>query len=114
MEDMSQPERQLGDVADRVVYENDRVRVWEMHLAPGERSAIHRHDLDYVLVFLAGDRIRVEPEPDSGGSYRDVAEFDVPIGKAFFVERGGIETAINAGKDHYRELLIELKDPTTA
>jgi beta-alanine degradation protein BauB len=111
---MNMDERELGAVADRVVFENDRVRVWEMNLAPGERSAVHRHDLDYVLVFLAGDRIRVEPEPDSAGSYRDTAEFDVPIGRAFFVERGGIETAINAGKDHYRELLIELKDRSTA
>jgi beta-alanine degradation protein BauB len=102
--------RELGDVADRVVFENDRVRVWEMQLAPGARSAVHRHDLDYLLVFLAGDRIRVEPEPDSDGSYKEPAEFDVPVGRAFFVERGGIETAINAGKEHYRELLIELKD----
>ena len=102
--------RELGDVGTRVLFENDRVRVWEMTLAPGERSAIHRHDLDYLLVFFEGDRIRVEPEADTAGPYPDALEFDVPIGRAFYVERGGIETAINAGTEHYRELLIELKD----
>ena len=66
-------------------------------LAPGERSDVHRHDLDYLLVFLAGDRIRVEPEPDTAGPYADALEFDVPVGRAVFVERGGVETAINAG-----------------
>ena len=34
----------------------------------------------------------------------------MPIGRAFYVERGGIETAVNAGTEPYRELLIELKD----
>jgi hypothetical protein len=104
-------ERELGPVADRVTFENDRVRVWEMRLAPGERSAPHRHELDYLLVFLAGDRIRVEPEPDTLGAYTDAMEFDVPLGHAFYVERGGVETAVNAGTQPYHEILIELKDP---
>jgi hypothetical protein len=103
-------DRQLGDVASRVLFENDRVRIWEMHLDPGEKSAVHRHDLDYILVFLAGDRIRVDVEPDSAGPYTESMEFGVPVGHAVYVERGGIETAVNAGSDAYREILIELKD----
>jgi hypothetical protein len=106
--------RALGGVGSRVTFENDRVRVWEMELAPGERSDTHRHDLDYLLVFLAGDRIRVEPEPDTAGAYQDAMEFDVPLGRAFFVERGGVETAVNPGQEHYREILIELKDAPTS
>ncbi len=105
------PGSELGDVGTRVTFENERVRVWEMHLAPGERSDTHRHDLDYLLVFLAGDRIRVEPEPDTKGAFVDAMEFEVPVGHAFYVERGGVETAVNPGTEHYREILIELKDP---
>jgi hypothetical protein len=101
---------ELGDVATRVLFDNDRVRVWELALAPGERSARHRHDLDYLLVFLAGDRIGVEVDAASAGPYRESMEFDVPIGHCVFVERGGVETAVNAGKKPYREILIELKD----
>ena len=106
-------ERHLGNVGSRVLFENERVRVWEMKLAPGERSDVHRHDLDYLLVFLAGDRIRVEPEPDTNGPYSDALEFDVPVGRTVFVERGGVETEVNAGSEHYREILIELKDEHT-
>jgi mannose-6-phosphate isomerase-like protein (cupin superfamily) len=106
---MNKAERVLGDIGTRVTFENDRVRIWEFDLAPGERSAVHRHDHDYLLVFLAGDRIRVEPEPDSAGPYRDSLEVDVQVGQAVFVERGGIETAVNPGKEHYREIIVELK-----
>jgi hypothetical protein len=101
---------ELGDVATRMLFDNDRVRVWEMALAPGERSARHRHDLDYLLVFLKGERIAVEVDPASAGPYQESMEFDVPIGRCVFVERGGVETAVNVGSTDYREILIELKE----
>jgi hypothetical protein len=81
-----------------------------MTLAPGERSDVHRHDHDYILVFLEGDRIAVEPEPDSAGPYKERLDVPVQLGTAVFVPRGGIETAVNTGRLPYRELLIELKD----
>jgi len=101
---------ELGDVATRVLFDNDRVRVWEMVLQPGERSARHRHDHDYMMVFLEGDRIAVEVDPASEGPYRENLTFDVPLGRCVFVERGGVETAVNCGETRYREILIELKD----
>lgn len=36
-----------GHVGSRLLSENDRVRVWEIRLAPGERWHAHRHVLDY-------------------------------------------------------------------
>ena len=101
--------RVLGDVGTRVLFENERVRVWEMDLAPGERSAIHRHDLDYLIVQIEGDRIAGQAEPDSGGGFGDYKEGDVAPGKTHYIPRGGIETAINVGRRRYREILIELK-----
>ena len=103
-------ERELGPVATEVVFENDRVRIWEMRLAPGERSAVHKHDLDYMLVLLEGDRIAADPEPDTGGAFNQYFEADVVPGSVVYIERGGIETAVNIGKKPYREILIELKD----
>ena len=102
-------ERILGNVATRLLHENERVRIWEMDLAPGARSAIHRHDLDYVLVQIEGDRIAAEPEPDTGGPYRDYIEADVVPGRVRYITRGGIETAVNVGTRRYREILVELK-----
>jgi hypothetical protein len=101
--------RTLGHIANRLLFENDRVRVWEMDLAPGERSATHHHDLDYVLVELEGDRIAADFEPDTAGALHGHVEGTVETGKTRFIARGGIETAVNVGTRRYREILIELK-----
>jgi predicted metal-dependent enzyme (double-stranded beta helix superfamily) len=107
---MTADDRVLGAVGTRLVWENERVRIWEMVLEPGERSAVHEHTLDYLLVPLAGDRIGVEVEADSAGKYQESGDFPVPVGKATFIARGGVETAVNTGTATYREVLIELKD----
>lgn len=106
---MEKPERTLGDVATRLLFENERVRVWEMDLAPGARSATHRHELDYVLVQIDGDRIAAMPEPDTAGVHTQYIEAEVAPGKTRYIRRGGIETAINIGQRRYHEILIELK-----
>ncbi|MBV9663618.1 MAG: cupin [Actinobacteria bacterium] len=103
-------ERTLGGVGTKVVFENDRVRIWELKLAPREKSDVHRHDLDHILVLVSGDRIAVQPEPDTGGPYKDYLAADVIPGMAVFVERGGVETAINVGDEPYVEVIVELKD----
>ena len=103
-------ERVLGDVGTRLLFENDRVRAWELRLAPGEDSPAHRHELDHLLIQLSGDRVAVIPEPDSEGPYRDYLEADVVPGAIVHVARGGVETARNVGREHYLEVIVELKD----
>jgi quercetin dioxygenase-like cupin family protein len=39
--------RQNRDVGTRLLYENARVRVWEIVLEPGERAPFHCHEGDY-------------------------------------------------------------------
>jgi quercetin dioxygenase-like cupin family protein len=107
---MSTEERVLGPIATEVVFENDRVRVWQLRLAPGERSAIHRHELDNVLIQISGGRIAAEPEADSEGEYNEYIEADVNPGDVVFVRKGGIETAVNKGTTDYLEVIVELKD----
>lgn len=102
-------ERLLGDIGTRVVYEDDRVRVWLLKLAPGEDSAVHRHDLDHLLIQVAGDRIAVVPEPDSASPYKEYLEADVVPGAVTYVPAGGLETARNVGRQPYREVIVELK-----
>ena len=96
----------LGAIASRVVLDNERVRIWELTLAPGEASALHRHDLDYIIILLAGDRIAAVPGPDST---RGPREAEVVPGRAFYLTSGETEWAVNTGSQPYRELLIELK-----
>ncbi len=103
-------ERVLGDLGTRVVFENDRVRVWQVRLAPGERGDVHRHKLDHLLVQVAGDRIAVMPEPDSEGPFRHYLEAEVVPGAIVHVRRGGVESALNVGMQPYLEIVVELKD----
>jgi hypothetical protein len=104
-------ERELGGVGTKIVYEDDRVRVWVLKLAPGERSAIHQHEVDHLLIQVQGDRIAVEPEPDTASPYKDSFAADVIPGMVTFVPKGGIETAVNCGEQPYREIIVELKQP---
>lgn len=106
---MVNPDRVLGTVGTRLLLENDRVRIWELDIPPGGRSDPHRHELDYVIVQIDGDRIAAMPEPDTQGAFRDYIEADVEPGRTRYVKRGGVETAINPGARRYREILIELK-----
>lgn len=99
-----------GGVGTKVVFENDQVRVWVLRLAPGERSAVHQHDLDHLLIQISGDRIAVEPEPDAQGPHREYMEAPVIPGVVAHVPKGGIETAVNVGAEPYYEIIVELKD----
>jgi hypothetical protein len=101
--------RELGDIGTKVVFEDDRVRVWVLKLAPGERSSIHRHELDHLLIQVQGDRIAVAPEADTESPYREYMEADVIPGMVTFVPKGGIETAVNTGERPYYEVIVELK-----
>jgi quercetin dioxygenase-like cupin family protein len=107
---MGKQPRQWGAIADRVVFENERVRIWELRLPPGQDGALHRHDLDHILVQIDGDRMAVLPEPETKSPYNEYQEAEVHPGQIFYVPRGGVETARNVGQRTYFELIIELKD----
>lgn len=109
-EDHEAEERRLGDIATRLLFENERVRIWQLKLEPGAESDLHRHELDHILVQIAGDRIAVVPDPDTEGPYDQYLEASVVPGQTIFVGRGGVETARNVGRELYREIVIELKD----
>jgi hypothetical protein len=102
--------RTFGAVGTRILFEDERVRVWQVRLAPGEQGELHRHELDHLLVQVAGDRIAVVPEADSQGPFTEYLEADVVPGAVVPVRRGGVETARNVGTQPYLEVVIELKD----
>jgi quercetin dioxygenase-like cupin family protein len=85
-----------------VQVDNERVRVTEWRFAPGEATGWHRHELDYVIVPVAGGTIRLET---SAGS--DEAEL-VP-GRAYFREAVIEHDVVNAGGSELSFIEIELK-----
>ena len=104
-------ERKLGGVGTKVLFENDRVKVWELGRLPGETSDVHEHEHDYLLIQLEGDKIAGIFEEDTHGEYPPgIVEGDVAPGNVWYTTKGGIETAKNTGQQAYREILVELKD----
>jgi quercetin dioxygenase-like cupin family protein len=100
----------LGDVATRLLYEDERVKIWELELEPGEETPPHEHRLDHVIVVIEGDRIAGAPHALSTGASSHYIEADVTPGVWHVQKRGGIEIARNIGAKRFREILIELKD----
>jgi quercetin dioxygenase-like cupin family protein len=101
---------EMDRVGSKLLFENERVRIWELKLEPGETGNLHRHALDYVLVQIEGDRMAVVPDESSRGEYAEYMEADVVPGQYFWIEKGGVERARNVGASAYHEILVELKD----
>jgi predicted metal-dependent enzyme (double-stranded beta helix superfamily) len=106
----SQPANPREMVGTKLLFENDKVKIWELRLQPGERTPMHQHDLDYVVVQVHGDRVAVDPHPDTKSVYKKYQEEPVQPGFNLFVEKGGIEVALNPGKQEYLEILVEVNE----
>jgi hypothetical protein len=52
-----------GHVGSRLLSQNERVRVWEIRLAPGDRFHAHRHVLDYFWTAVIAGTSRQWPPP---------------------------------------------------
>ena len=94
----------MGNVADRVLFEDDNVRIWELKLEPGEHSDLHHHAHDYYLVIFSGDLVAGIPPKGDPFVGKIPAE-----GNTVPVPKGGTEWALNVGEKTYHEILIELK-----
>ena len=100
----------MGDVGTQLLFEDERCRVWEVRLGPGEEGHVHRHELDHLLIQVTGDRIAVVPEEDSEGPFREYFAADVVPGAVVPVLRGGVERARNVGRQDYLEIVVEFKE----
>ena len=100
---------EIGPIGDRVLYEDEHVRIWEMILEPGQRSPLHHHENDYVVVVVEGDRVTVEPAETSGERSGDgCGSVAVTPGQSVFLRKGATEVAANSGVRRYRDIQIEL------
>jgi hypothetical protein len=86
------------------VIDNERVTVWDVMLVKGESAPVTPHDMDSVIMFLEGGRIRTVVAGGKIGTARR------GFGDAVFVPRGtdAIQTLLSDGRAH--EVVIALKD----
>ena len=103
-DDMSSSENQFGNIANRFLFENDRVKVWSLDLAPGEASDWHCHERDYLIIVLESDGGLVAEEKSGEHLSRGMKPGDIA-----FRQKGEVHRAVNKGKGRYRNILIEIK-----
>jgi len=93
-------------VGTRLLLENERVKVWEIVLGPGERAPFHWHTQPYFYVCAAPGRVRTR---FPNGHYVDG---DEEIGGVAFMEHSaddpGIHDLENVGTTTVRYTTVEL------
>lgn len=109
----------MAGVGSKVVFENDKIKVWEFSLEPGERTPVHTHQMDYVFYVIDGATLDVF---DADGN--ELGPLKVASGDVVALRLDGDELVIigdesrrvpathsarNGGPDRYREILIETK-----
>jgi len=102
----TEPTQQVGTT---VMFENDRVRVWDLDLPPGQSLAKHIHLLDYFFIVESGGLIRFA-NPDDPSDFRDVQFKDDQV--TFVESHGGkVDNRLtNIGDKRHRNYVIELKE----
>jgi hypothetical protein len=102
----SAPTDQVGK---RLLFENDRVRVWDLSVAPGESFAAHRHQLDYVIIVESGGLLRFD-DPDAPGGQRDIQYVDDQVTFRAVAPGGKLDHRLtNVGATPHRNFIVELK-----
>ena len=93
-------------VGTKLLFENARVKVWEIALKPGERAPFHRHTHPYFYVCVDPGRVRTR---FPNGHF---VEGDEDAGNVAFMEHSaeqpGIHDLENTGETTIRYTTVEL------
>jgi quercetin dioxygenase-like cupin family protein len=99
----STPARQLGPIGDKILFENDEIRVWSVKLQPGHRQPWHQHQLPYLVVPLTKGMNKMVFDD---GRERETEENP---GEVLWREPGIPHELINISDWEYSNVLIEVK-----
>lgn len=97
----------MVDVGTKLIFENEKVRVWEFTLAPGESIGAHTHEHDYFFYPIEGGSLEVTRATG-------VTRATLDAGKVYYRKAGDTHGAKNLGPGRYHEVLVELKNPRPA
>lgn len=96
------------NVGTRLLFENERVRVWDLALEPGQSLGKHIHRNDYLFFVITGGSLRhvdpQNPENDRDVHYKDDQVVFLEAGEGLVHER-----LVNVGHGPYRNIVVELK-----
>lgn len=96
------------DVGTRLWFANDRIRVWEVRLAPGERGPFHAHTRRYFWTVVDGG---IGRQRTADGT---VIDREYHVGDTNYSEHSPADPMIhdfeNAGETEIRFVTVELLD----
>jgi hypothetical protein len=95
----------VGPPANRVLFENGRVRVWHLELKPGEATALHTHRHPYFFIVMRGSQLSVKYADGSQATAEAVEGSAVWSG---LDDATRTHVVINVGDQLCIERLIEL------
>jgi quercetin dioxygenase-like cupin family protein len=98
----------IGTIGDRIVLENEHVRVWLVELDPGQIQSRHIHELPYLIVPLTDGKNIMRF--DDG---REIATDEKP-GICLWRMPGVPHELENVSSWQYRNVLVEMKAPAAA
>src|SRR5450432_1999579 len=97
----------LGQVGDKVLFENEHIRMWEVRLEPGQTIDFHIHYHPYLVVSLGGGDNEIET------IFGRKISTNEPAGSFVFInEMREVHRLTNKAKVTYLSRLIELKSVT--
>ena len=102
---MSQPPV-TNDVGTKLLFENDRVRVWDFRLAPGEQMPLHRHTTDFLYVVIGDGELQTLFPDGTADPPRTMHDGDVRFRE---VADESVHAAKNVGSMPWRNIVVELK-----
>ena len=99
-----------GAIGTRLLFENDRVRVWDLQLAPGESTGVHEHTSDYLYVVIGDGALQTVYADGRRDPPRQMADGEVRFRavNGDYADRATHE-AINVGAAPWRNIVVELK-----
>jgi quercetin dioxygenase-like cupin family protein len=95
----------LAEIGQTVMLDNDRVKVWDVTLAPGESQPWHLHHNPYLVINLEASPGRMDWL--DGAPSRYLQEY---VGGVVFRPTSPVHMLTNVGTTRYRNRLVELKD----
>lgn len=101
----------------KVVFENERVRVLDVTIRPGEKEPFHEHPMPSVMNIITGAPLRITEATKQNGNL--VTGKTIEVGKDNFqppplwMPLQGLHSAENVGSVTFRAYRIELKEPVS-
>jgi beta-alanine degradation protein BauB len=103
---MSDQRPVADEVGSKLLFENEKIRVWDLRLEPGQSTGLHRHMDDYCYVVIGDGVLQGIGVDGDAGEPNPMRDGDV---RFRHVEGEDVHEAVNRGTTPWRNIIVELK-----